>query len=122
MHQMQQMGCIKRSVTSKSREVTLPLYSVLMRPHLEYSVLLELGASELDMELLEWVQRRAMKMIRGLEHLPKEDRLRGLGRFSLEKALGGTHSSLPVPEGDLQESWGGNFIRTCSDKMGEKWL
>ena len=70
LHQMQQMGCIKRSVTSKSREVTLPLYSVLMRPHLEYSVLLELGASELDMELLEWVQRRAMKMIRGLEHLP----------------------------------------------------
>ena len=85
MHQMQQMGCIKRSVTSKSREVTLPLYSVVMRPHLEYSVLLELGASELDMELLEWVQKRATKILRVLEHLSCEERLRKWSLFSLEK-------------------------------------
>ena len=46
------LDCIKRSMTSRSREVILPLYSAPVRPHLELRIQY-LGPQNKNIKLLE---------------------------------------------------------------------
>ena len=60
---------IKRSFSVRDKDVILQLYKLLVRPHLEYSIQAWRPHYQKDIDLIEGVQRRATKLISGINKI-----------------------------------------------------
>jgi len=61
------------------------MYETYVKPHLEYCIQAWSPKLQTDKMLLQKVQRRDTRMVKGLEKLPYENRLEKLGINSLKR-------------------------------------
>ncbi len=83
---------VRRFFCEQPNTAFTPIYCALVRPHLEYAMEANAPTLRADINQLERVQRLATRLVRGLRHVPYEDRLRHLNFFSLERRIQRPHS------------------------------
>ena len=112
------LSCFKRGRASRERERTVALCFAFMGPCLQHCFQAWGPQHKKDAELLERFQRRAMKMIRGLEHLSYKDRLRDLGLFILEnrRLLEDLTAAFQYSKGTCKQEGNQLFTKVDSDR------
>ena len=92
----QVLGQMARAFHYRDKITWIRLYKTYVRCHLEYAVQAWNPWLQKDKELLEAVQRRAVRMVSGLEGKDYEDRLKEVGLTTLEARR---------ERGDMIETW-----------------
>jgi len=69
----------KHCISSQSEEENILLYSEMVQPRLEYCVHFWAPQFKQDVKVFECFQRRATKMVKGLEEVSCQEQLRILG-------------------------------------------
>ena len=75
---------IRRNIVYKEKELIIPLYKTIVRPHLEYCIQAWRPYRKKDIDMLERVQRRATKMIPKLRNISYEMHLKECGLTTLQ--------------------------------------
>lgn len=70
------MGCVRHSTASCSKEAILQLYLVLVQPPLKYHVQFCAPQYRGKVKILEWMQKRVSKLVKVLEDVSWEEKLR----------------------------------------------
>ena len=78
------LGLIRRNIVYNEKELIIPLYKTIVRPHLEYCIQAWRPYCKKDIDILERVQRRATTMIQKLRNISYEMRLKECGLTTLE--------------------------------------
>ncbi len=76
---------VRRPFYELSKTAFIPLYCAVVGPYLEYAMEAGAPTPRADINQLDRVQRLATRLVRGLRHVPYEERLRQLKLFSLER-------------------------------------
>ena len=80
----QTVGLIRRTSMYKEKQLIVPLYKAIVRPHLEYCIKAWRPYRKNDIDKIERIKRRATKMIPELRDLSYESRLLQFGLTKLE--------------------------------------
>ena len=76
------LGIIRRTITYKEKHLIVPLYKAMVRPHFEYCIQAWRPYCK-DIDKLERIQRRAIKMITELRDFSYKSRLLECGLTTL---------------------------------------